>query len=409
MHLKKLFLIGITVFFIFCSAFNVSAAENNADSVAASTEAYTTSDNSSVDISEIPSVLKSSLSIVSAITSIVLPAIILLIWGKELPKKQIPIFSGILLVIVVIYRVIAIFSPNSDLYGTVYITILFLVGTIGWIYVYNKYIVKPVVEADNPLPKPRIRARKYMEAKIKKCHPAIESIQLYTYTEMKAGSTTEYEIEFADGVKKPHVEINALLGMNLKIDSEALKDAKGIVSLYNDYNNPENNEQLETYKEMLKAAIVKKTQEIKAILSKIDTPDSVNGTDCCLARILLIYCSILASLKKETTFVGFGDNALGLNEKIEQTLFTLKRTGVLGAILLQNYPYGFYYNRNGDKVGRTYCAFVCENETQKYLVLTAFRMRNNEIAPDIGVSRALSKIKEELVKKLDCVKKEAEE
>ena len=38
-----------------------------------------------------------------------------------------------------------------------------------------------------------------MKTKINKCHPAIESIQLYSYREVKTDHSTEYIIEYIDG------------------------------------------------------------------------------------------------------------------------------------------------------------------------------------------------------------------
>lgn len=221
---------------------------------------------------------------------------------------------------------------------------------------------------------------------------------MYSYCETKAEHSVEYSIEYIDGVKKPNVEINALLGMNLSLDIDTFEEAQGIITFYNNYNNAANEQQLDTSKTVLEEAITKGTKRIKSILAEIEQTDTVKSADCSLARVLMIYCSILASLEKETTFVGFGDNALGLTKDIEQTLFTNKRTGVLGAILLQNYPYGFYYNRNSDKSGRTYCSFVCPNKEKEYLVLIAFRMKNGSIIPNIGVSRSLMKIREDLLK-----------
>ena len=132
--------------------------------------------------------------------------------------------------------------------------------------------------------------------------------------------------------------------------------------------------------------------------------DNVTSEHCSLARVLIVYCSILASLSSRgTTFVGFEDDkALGLEKDIEQKLFTYKRTGVLGAILLQKKTYGFCYNRynrNSDKSGRTYYSFACNNKEKKYIVLIAFKTKDGSIFPDNkGLSDSLLKIREDLLK-----------
>lgn len=360
-------------------------------------------------IENLTNIIRGSLSIVSFIMSILLPSIVILIFGKEFPKKYVPVLSLIFLIVVVGYRVLYGLFGQTEIFGTIYLTVLFVSISLYGIKMYNKYNVQPNDECVTNYSKLQAKAASYIKAKIKKCHTSIESIQLYSYYETKAEHSVEYSIEYIDGVKKPNIEINALLGMNLSLDIDTFEEAQGIITFYNNYNNAANEQQLDTSKTVLEEAITKGTKRIKSILAEIKQTDTVKSADCSLARVLMIYCSILASLEKETTFVGFGDNALGLTKDIEQKLFTNKRTGVLGAILLRNYPYGFYYNRNSDKSGRTYCSFVCSNKEKEYLVLIAFRMRNGSIIPNIGVSRSLMKIREDLLKILTSSPKGGDE
>ena len=383
-------------FFIVLFAIVICSESAMATSIDLATNVST--QNGNYPIENLTDIISESLSIGSFIMSILLPSLVVLIFGKEFPKKYVPVLSLIFLIVVGAYRVLFLLFGQTEIVGTIYLTVLFVIISLCGIKVYNKYNAQPNDECVTNCSKLQAKAVSYIKAKIKKCHTSIESIQLYSYCETKAEHSVEYSIEYIDGVKKPNVEINALLGMNLSLDIDTFEEAQGIITFYNNYNNAANEQQLDTSKTVLEEAITKGTKRIKSILAEIEQTDTVKSADCSLARVLMIYCSILASLEKETTFVGFGDNALGLTKDIEQTLFTNKRTGVLGAILLQNYPYGFYYNRNSDKSGRTYCSFVCPNKEKEYLVLIAFRMKNGSIIPNIGVSRSLMKIREDLLK-----------
>lgn len=357
----------------------------------------------SSSVEEVSDIFKSSLSIGSFIISILIPTLVLLFGGKELPKKHVPLYSLLFFIIIFAYRLLVWCFGGLEIVGTVYLTFLFIIASVFWVTVYNRYIVKKEDSnsEDQDIPadaNSRAKAKQYIKRYIKSCHAAIESIQLYSYSVTSFENETKYWIEYIDGVKKPHVEINALLGLNLSLDTETVSEVKDIVKLYNDYNGAKDSATLKTRLRLLNTTVEQRSSKIKMRLSHLGQPEDVSVYDCCLARVLHVYCSIMASLEKETTFVGFGNNSLGLSKDIETALFAFKRTGVLGAILLQDYPYGFYYNRTGEKSGRTYCSFICNNNSINYLVLVAFKMPNNSIVPDIGVSRSLAKIREKLSK-----------
>lgn len=360
----------------------------------------------------------SSLDIAYTVSSLFISSIvcglIALICKKELSQKDIALHTFLLFISLTCYRfLLSIFGTSSaDFIGVLFIALVYTT----FLFFYFKMSVSVAEKTEetnietigNIRPKPEAKAVSYIKAKINKSHPCIESIQLYRYSISEAGGTIDYDLEYIDGVRRDKVEINALIGLNLHLDKETVAEVKGIMSLYNDYMNPKTKEQIDTYRQLLIAAIDKGTKRIMEKLESIQDVKDVKSTDCSLARVLMVYCSILASLDKETTFVGFGDNALGITKEIEHALFTYKRTGVLGAILLQDYPYAFYYNRNGDKTGRIYCSFVCSNEAGNYLALIALRLDNNVIVPNLGISNALLKIKSDITKVLESPKKEVE-
>lgn len=360
------------------------------------------------------SALDIAYTVSSLVISLVVCGLIALICKKELPQKDITLHTFLLFITVSCYRLLLsiLGTSSADFIGVLFIALVYT----AFLFFYFKLSVSVAEKTEgtniepigNIRPKPEAKAISYIKAKINKSHPCIESIQLYRYSISETGGTVDYDLEYIDGARRDKVEINALIGLNLHLNKETVAEVKAIMSLYNDYMNPETKEQIDTYRQLLIVAIDKGTQRIMKKLESIQDVKDVKSTDCSLARVLMVYCSILASLDKETTFVGFGDNALGINKEIEHALFTYKRTGVLGAILLQDYPYAFYYNRNGDKTGRIYCSFVCSNEAGNYLALIALRLEDNAIVPNLGMSDALLKIKTNITKVLESPKKEVE-
>ena len=59
----------------------------------------------------------------------------------------------------------------------------------------------------------------------------------------------------------------------------------------------------------------------------------------------------------------FGEGELGLDTDVERRLFTLRRTGLLGAMLLgRNMRYLFDYHKDGYKTGRHYSASCLQDQ-----------------------------------------------
>lgn len=111
------------------------------------------------------------------------------------------------------------------------------------------------------------------------------------------------------------------------------------------------------------------TEELK----KIPFPNAITLADCCKARLLIIYTAFLKMLKHTPegdgdrwyggeAYIGelsMGAGELGIAPDIEHRLFTLFRTGLLGAILLgPDLRYVFRYQKDGYKAGRQYSA-IC--------------------------------------------------
>lgn len=399
MIIKKRALAALLIVFIFLSC----CCSVNADELeTAETTAVPTADTSG----EVFSIFKNTLTIVSFIVGTLLPALIILFFGKEIPKKHVPFFSLGFLILLIVYRVPLYYLNHAEIFGIIYLTVLFVILSIAWIYIFNKFIAKKTTDDSSKLLKPEMKAIGYMKRQMHSGHRALESIQLYTFVESEQTNTTRFTVEYIDGVMRQHTEINAMMRMCLHVDNDTIIKVRGILSLYKQYIEGSSPASEETLRTALVTAIEEDSKRIKSTLESIDSAREVKGTDCCLARILMLYCSLLASLNKETTFVGFGENALNLKEDIEKALFTQKRTGVLGTILLQDYPYGFYYTRSSEKRGRTYCSFICSSNDKNYLVLIAFRMRDGSLVPNFAISNTLSRIRNELSNILGSPNKE---
>ena len=118
-------------------------------------------------------------------------------------------------------------------------------------------------------------------------------------------------------------------------------------------------------KNVLLAFINEKTQKLEERLSKIESEEAVTKDDCCVARALSILLSfrhkldIDCSQETQDDYLGeisLHDGDLNLNTGIENRLFSLYRTGILGAALLDTKSrHVFQYRKLGSKKGRTYC------------------------------------------------------
>lgn len=128
----------------------------------------------------------------------------------------------------------------------------------------------------------------------------------------------------------------------------------------------------ETEKTLIDLLEIEKAS-LTAELQKISSSSAVTLEDCCTARLLIIYTAFLKMLKHVSgkdgsgwyggeAYIGelsMGTGELGIFPDIEHRLFTLLRTGLLGAILLgPDLRYIFSYQKDGYKTGRQYSA-IC--------------------------------------------------
>ena len=151
-------------------------------------------------------------------------------------------------------------------------------------------------------------------------------------------------------------------------------------------------------KDVLLMYIKEKILTLAIQLSKIKSEESVTKDDCCVARALSILLSFRHKLEMDCTRenqndylgeISLHDGDLNLDADIENKLFTLHRTGILGAILLDTKSrHVFQYRKPGSKKGRTYCVSqlincinseknVFSNQTM-YICLFTIEQKENE-------------------------------
>ena len=105
-----------------------------------------------------------------------------------------------------------------------------------------------------------------------------------------------------------------------------------------------------------------------------------------MARLYLLYDTISQRISNpDKAGIKIGDGYLQLeNLEIEKRLFTLVRTGILGAILVGDMDYyAFDYVKDGSKAGRKYIAFRVAPENQNTICMIIIKEGRNMISDDV--------------------------
>nr|WP_325178591.1 hypothetical protein [uncultured Oscillibacter sp.] len=396
MKLKAIQLILFLLCLLTLSGFSTNA--HTSDICDSTSGAYDESSdvNNEGLINVIVDVGKSSMTLVTLATSILLPALTILIVKVEIPVAGKCLIPAITFIYIFILRLL-LKSSSPDFWVTA-ISVCFLEIVLLYIIYLKKRLslLRSSTDEDiSTVSNIEKRVCSYIRKHIKKCHPAIESIQLYSSTKENHNEYTTFKVDYIFGSAKEGVEINALLSMMLSINSDDFVQFSAILEQYNKFvNGTANWEEQEALKALLENTITQKIEVLKDSLQKIPSSDKVSINDCCLARLLLAYLSMFPGLENSSSFIGLKENSLGLEPEIERALFTLKRTGILGAILLKNLPYIFCYKRDGDKKGRFYCTLYYESNQKGYIVLISLRNKDNSIRIDSSVEKALQSMQQ---------------
>lgn len=341
--------------------------------------------------------MQTTLSWITLVAGVIIPSLYTIVFHKKF-KATTFLFAFLLFIILSIYNALMIL-PAYEITTTIFIVLTFLVFSLFYLRLVNKY--ESLQSLDNPDVPQNKRVYVYIRRKIAKSHPDIKSIQLYSWVEERIEKQTKFHLEYLFGSVKKDIDINAILNTNLSISNDEIDRFRAVMDLYRKYNTPsDDSSNTITCYGILSEIIPKYVEEIRSKLATIQTADEISTNECCLARILITYISLQASIIEENCFIGLERNSLGLGQEsdIEQALFTKKRTGMLSPIILGDFPYVFYYMKDSEKNGRTYFTFSCAGQSKNYLVLIA--IRNSEGTPNMGIGtiRALESIENELTK-----------
>lgn len=131
-------------------------------------------------------------------------------------------------------------------------------------------------------------------------------------------------------------------------------------------------------------SIVKKEKiQLMEKLKSLSLQD-IEKVNCCEARLVLCYSNLERMVNTPAySITELEDGTLGINEEIDKKLFTMARTGILGAVLFgENLRYSFKYNKQSIKTGRQYSASVLgvagKESNSKLVCLTTIAERNGK-------------------------------
>lgn len=232
----------------------------------------------------------------------------------------------------------------------------------------------------------------------------ILSIQLFEVTESKEGEYTTYNFKYIDGLCQYNNDINGMLSASYRLRSEDI--AAMMLVLVGYQRLIESGDVVE--RATLLSSIQQNKEKLLDRLKQIQSVDQVSKEDCCMARLVILYITIENMLKDSgSAGIEAPNGILGLDDnEIENRLFTLFRTGILGALFLgKNDIYTFNYWKNGLKTGRKYCAFQLDGleKSPPYICMIVLKERQNSII-SMDIVQAIHKIEKNLFDKMDSIR-----
>lgn len=162
----------------------------------------------------------------------------------------------------------------------------------------------------------------------------------------------------------PGNDINCISQVTYELDRSIVDSFQIILGLYNNFRDTGNTE----IKNTILTKLDEQIKELCSRLSEIDeTSRDVTKYDCCIARALTLFLSFKHILKPDSSscesqadYIGelkLQEGEFNLKPDTEKKLFTLYRTGILGAALLDDKSrHVFQYRKDGTKLNRKYCA-----------------------------------------------------
>ena len=306
-------------------------------------------------------------SVVSGVIAVIdiLAALFLKKFKKHASKIRIVTLS-LLTYCIAIFNNIAIQYPLS-VSITVLINFIALVVCIGFLICLDTPKKENNNDVINANPK-EVLNKQLFNALASTDNKKIIAIQMYEIIALSTHNAGVENIEFyvKSGVEfiRDGNDINSISSVTYVLERGIVDQFQTIMHIYQEYINKGQ----EAKKKQLLELINPHIEELRNKLKDIDIQKrDVTKEDCCIARVLIIYLAIKRILNPDpksqvshADYIGevmLHDGDLDLSPETENKLFTLVRTGILGAVLLgENARHVFHYRKDGLKHGRKYCA-----------------------------------------------------
>lgn len=198
--------------------------------------------------------------------------------------------------------------------------------------------------------------------------------QLFSVKRIEKSDQIIYALNSMEHTVKGEHDVNGILSVTYRLPVE---DDTSFAFIRNAHHAFVCEGKEETKNELIKT-LTREKNKLTQKLQNISSPEEVTPDDCCLARLLIIYLAFLRILNPPVessdeegrnknvewyggeAYIGelsLAEGEIGIDVEIEKRLFTLLRTGLLGAVLVgHELRYLFSYKKDGYKIGRRYSA-----------------------------------------------------
>lgn len=224
----------------------------------------------------------------------------------------------------------------------------------------------------------------------------VQSAQLYSYSmKVENSNIVKIRLKLEEGYTYENVDINGILQSYFLLELDEFKELKDIIELWKLLYYNEEVEDIENdclLKEFLDRA-PKLLQNLVEKLNNIENIKSCNEFNYSQYRIVLILLKILY-----TEYNGIETIQVLEEEEVEKYLINTKRTGILGAILLQD-TYIFKHVGNSLKNGRMYYSIYLKIYDENYVLLIA--IPPNELSDKIKWEKELFKLKDDFIQRME--------
>lgn len=228
----------------------------------------------------------------------------------------------------------------------------------------------------------------------------ILSIQLFDIERVTVGEFDEFRFKRVEGTAQTNSDVNGILSATYRIKNKYVSGMELALLRFENVVESGNENEINNFLEEIQKNKGMLLEELK----KLKMPEEVEKEDCCIARLFILYLT-LENMLKEANANGIiaHEGILELeNIEIERRLFTLIRTGILGAIFWgSNDIYTFEYRKNGTKLGRKYATFKIEDEEQNRELICLVVVKESESKLISGdVKKAIGKIEKYVLEAL---------